>query len=439
MRNRFLPVAFLSLVSLLGLAGRLSAQAYTSYFTGNPTTATTTPCGGICLMGGATEHDEAMRWFLRRSAGGDILVLRASGADGYNAYLYSQLGVTVNSVETIVFNLPTAAYNSYVHQQIQNAEGIWFAGGDQWDYVFNWRGTPIDSLLREAIQQRRVVVGGTSAGMAIQGQYYFTAENGTVTSGTALNNPYAATMTVDSARFLGNGILARTITDTHYDNPDRRGRQVSFLARIFQDWGVEARGIACDEYTAVCIDTTGIATVYGDYPSNDDNAYFLQTNCEVSPRGPETCAAGSALDWRRDSSAVRVYRVKGTPTGQHSFDLRDWQTGSGGTWENWWVENGNLVTAPGQAINCAGLGSALPHTGAHLQAHPNPSADGRFHVQVQGPWSDAVQVFDGRGRLLWQGLGGADFEVDLSGCPAGMYVLLAHGEAGVQALRLVRE
>ena len=75
----------------------------------------------------------------------------------------------------------------------------------------------------------------------------------------------------------------------------------------------------------------------------------------------------------------------------------------------------------------------------HLQAHPNPSADGRFHVQAQGPWSDAVQVFDGCGRLLWQGLGGADFEVDLSGCPAGMYVLLAHGEAGMQALRLVRE
>ena len=53
-------------------------------------------------MGGATEDDNAMIWFLERSNGGDILVLRTSGSDGYNNYLFSELGVNVNSVETIV-------------------------------------------------------------------------------------------------------------------------------------------------------------------------------------------------------------------------------------------------------------------------------------------------------------------------------------------------
>ena len=53
-------------------------------------------------MGGAREDDNAMRWFLKQADGGDILVLRTSGSNGYNDYLYSELQVNVNSVESIV-------------------------------------------------------------------------------------------------------------------------------------------------------------------------------------------------------------------------------------------------------------------------------------------------------------------------------------------------
>ena len=44
--------------------------------------------------------------------------------------MYSGLGVSVNSVETIVFN-SSASSEAYIHQKIQQAEAIWFAGGDQ--------------------------------------------------------------------------------------------------------------------------------------------------------------------------------------------------------------------------------------------------------------------------------------------------------------------
>ena len=40
----------------------------------------TAPLKGTVLMGGATENDNAMRWF--RDAGGDIVVLRTTGDDG---------------------------------------------------------------------------------------------------------------------------------------------------------------------------------------------------------------------------------------------------------------------------------------------------------------------------------------------------------------------
>ena len=97
-------------VYLLISANLLNAQSYTSYFTGSSLDTDTDPFGGVCLMGGATEDDNAMIWFLEQANGGDILVLRASGSDGYNDYFYSDLGVNVNSVESIVFNNASAAY-----------------------------------------------------------------------------------------------------------------------------------------------------------------------------------------------------------------------------------------------------------------------------------------------------------------------------------------
>ncbi|MFM7758272.1 MAG: cyanophycinase, partial [Crocinitomicaceae bacterium] len=107
-------------------------QNYTSYLTGNNTDMAISPYGGVCLMGGATEDDNAMKWFLQRANGGDILVLRTTGSNGYNSYLYSELGVPVNSVETIVCHNILASNESYIIQKINQAEAIWFAGGDQW-------------------------------------------------------------------------------------------------------------------------------------------------------------------------------------------------------------------------------------------------------------------------------------------------------------------
>lgn len=132
----------------------------------------------------------------------------------------------------------------YIHNKLNQAEAIWFAGGDQWVYINYWRNTTVDSLINRGIETRNIVVGGTSAGMAILGKFYFSAQNGTVTSVTALSNPYAVNVTIDSASFIQNNILSDVITDTHYDNPDRKGRHITFLARIFKDYNIPAKGIA---------------------------------------------------------------------------------------------------------------------------------------------------------------------------------------------------
>jgi cyanophycinase-like exopeptidase len=373
-------------------------QSYTSYFTGNSTDTVTSPFGGVCLMGGATEHDEAMKWFLEQANGGDILVLRTSGSNGYNNYLYSQLGIGVNSVETIVFNSATASNDAYVLQQIQNAEAIWFAGGDQWNYVSYWRNTPVDSLINLALVDKKIVIGGTSAGMAIQGGYYFSAENGTVTSVTALNNPYDFDVIVDSTKFLVNDYLGDVITDTHYDNPDRKGRHVTFLARIFMDYGVQAKGIACQEYTAVCIDANGLAKVFGEYPAYDETVYFLQTNCEIPDITPEECSPNNPLEWNKGGEAVKVYVVKGTMTGINTFDLSDWQTGSGGVWENWYVDNGVLVEELGPQINCSSVGIVQNKFENDIRLFPNP-ANETLSVTLNSDFTN-IDIIDINGKVV---------------------------------------
>ena len=319
------------------------AKNYTSYFIGNKTDNQSKALGGICLMGGAAENDEAMKWFLKRANGGDVLVMRASGADGYNSYLYASLGVKVNSVETILFKNSAASSDIDILAKIKNAEAIWFAGGDQWDYISYWRNSPVAKAINDAIAQRNIVIGGTSAGMAIQGGFYYAAQNESITSNESLSNPFDLNLTVSKEPFLDNSILKNVITDTHYDNPDRKGRHVTFMARIITDYNIQAKGIACDEYTSVCIDENRIARIFGSYPSKDDTAYFIEPNTDIQNNKPEICSPNKPLEWNLNKKAITVYEVKGTNDGKNTFNLNTWKEGTGGVWKNWYVENGKLI------------------------------------------------------------------------------------------------
>ncbi|MDG2331336.1 MAG: T9SS type A sorting domain-containing protein [Flavobacteriales bacterium] len=413
------------------------AQAYTSYFTGNSVNLPTNPKGGICLMGGATEDDNAMKWFLEQSDGGDILVLRASGSDGYNSYLYSSLGVPVNSVETIVFNAITASYDSYVHQKINDAEGIWFAGGDQWDYVTLWRDTPIADLINSAVADRNIAIGGTSAGMAVLGDYYFSAEYGTVTSSSALNNPYDIRVRVDSNTFFENKFLERVITDTHYDDPDRKGRHVAFLARMYTDYGVEGKGIACDEYTAVCIDTNGLARVFGGYPTYEDNAYFVQLNCELMDLAPENCTPGYPLNWNLGGEAIKACQVKGTSLGTNTFNLANW-TSTLGVWNHWSVDSGVFQEETGAAALCGGNDVVVNNLDISIHVSPNPAIN---YVRLSSNHTiNVVSLYNMQGKNIFKyRFQSNSIQVNFEDINSGIYSLLIENDQGRVVKKLIVE
>ncbi len=415
------------LLLLSSLCTSVRAQNYVSYHMGNRTNLTTNPTGGSCLMGGRTEDDNAMRWFLERADGGDVLVLRASGSDGYNDYFFDELGLALNSVETIVFNNASAANDVYIHTAILEAEAIWLAGGDQSRYVDYWRGTVIDSLIRDAVSNRKVAIGGTSAGMAVLGGLYFSATNGTVQSPEALANPLGNLTQIDSNRFLGAPYLERVITDTHFSERDRQGRHLTFLARAQHDFDGPVYGIACDEYTAVCIDTSGVAHVYGTL-GEGDHAYFLQANCSITNNQPETIVADQPLTWNQNGTALKAYRIAGTASGDRSFDLVDWQTGNGGEWYDWSADNGNFFGTAGDEPVCETTRTYGYVDDPAVVTSPNPTGES---ILVNSPWRvRSFSIADRLGREIrpLQLVENLNFKIDVTDLSAGGYYLLLRGE-----------
>jgi cyanophycinase len=316
-------------LALTAVAGRAADPPYKYYLTGDATDVQTATKAGFALIGGGKDPDPAFRWFLERAGGGDVVVIRSSGSDGYNPYM---MGLAhPNSVESIVIASPEAARDPFVAERILHAEALFIAGGDQWNYIRLWNHTPVGQAIQTLID-KGVPVGGTSAGLAVLGEYFFSAEHDSVTSPQALANPYDERVQIGSG-FLHIPALGGIITDSHFHSRDRMGRTLVFLSRMREDGRMaEARAIAIDERTAALTEKDGRVAVTG-----EGNVYFVRTRNEA-----EVCRPGRPLTAR----GVEVYRV---PSGG-DFDLKAW-TGHGGTAYTLDVENGVVRSSqPGGSI-----------------------------------------------------------------------------------------
>jgi cyanophycinase-like exopeptidase len=426
-----LSIAFILITSIL------SAQNYVSYFTGNTSNITTTPEFGVCMMGGASENDNASQWFLERANGGDIVVLRASGSDGYNDYFYSDLGVNVNSVETLkILNL-AGATDPYVLDKVANAEAIWFAGGDQYDYVSYFKDNEMEDLLNAHVNEKGGVIGGTSAGMAILGGHYFDAQNGTVTSALAISDPYHNKVSIGHRDFLDIPYLKNVITDTHYDDPDRRGRHTVFMARIIADSEDPIRpiGLACEEYTAICIDNEGAARVYGSYPAEEDYVYFIQPRC--ADYEPDVILLGAPLIWE---DGVIAYKIPATEDGLFAVDLNvfaDLAIEQDNTeWQQWSVyQNSNTISVTESDNPDCALLSNQEVGSDNILVYPNPFINALVIKNVPNAIITVVDVLGKKQHVIFNS---ASETIDTSHLPKGIYFLEVETENGVSVFKLMK-
>jgi cyanophycinase len=282
---------YLSAIAV-ALLGSSSFGAETRFITGDPADATVKKLYGpaLNLGGGSDDVDEAMQWMIDQARGCtdcgtkiDVVVLRSSGADGYNEYIYKMRGV--DSVETLLIKQRDDSVNPKVIETVRNAEVVFFAGGDQCNYVKFFKDTEIERAI-ENLYRCGGSIGGTSAGLAIQGSIIFDACPGPSTkSSEALQNPYHESISF-TYNFFNWKHLNSVITDTHFAQRDRMGRLMAYLARQIKDGKAEtALGLAVNEKTSVVLDKKGAAKVMGTGP-----AYLVLADHE-----PEDCAPGQPL------------------------------------------------------------------------------------------------------------------------------------------------
>lgn len=323
---RFVPL----LALLLLLDGHALAQSYKYIRIGQQNDLETTPSPGIAMMGGGSDLDDAFRWLCQKANGGDFLVLRARGEDDYNSYVKG-LCPKLNSVATLIIPDRLAALDPSVADIIRHAEAIFISGGDQARYVNFWKTSPVQDVINEAIAAGKPV-GGTSAGLAIEGEFSYSALNdppddSELTSKDALRNPYLPRVAI-VRDFLVIPVLQNTITDSHFAKRDRMGRTLAFLARIMQDsWSGSPREVAVDEGSAVLVEPDGKATIVG----SGKGAYFLRP---MQP--PGVCRNNVPLTFR----GISVYKA---PAGSH-FNLASW-AGDGGVSYTLSVDQGVVQSA----------------------------------------------------------------------------------------------
>ena len=345
-----LHILALTALLLVGCGGGSTPQppvpaaTYRYFAEGAPAQAVDVPTPAepsTVIMGGGPDVDSAFRWMIERSGvrpgtGGRFVIIRASGTEAYNPYIYySNQALTtsatvapewvggasmgLSSVETLVIPDRESANHAFVNDVVGRAQAVFIAGGDQSDYIRYWKNTALHTTL-DSLMQRNVPIGGTSAGLAVLGQFDFSAMVDGVLTSEAFADPYNEFMTLDpdplslTGGFLTPPAFRNAILDSHLNTRDRMGRMLTFVSRLVAQVGAAgcpggilaagtsprngARAIGVGVETALLVQGNGLQTpfegkrVTNPYTTETDNAvYFvrpLQAATVCSPGKPFT-------------------------------------------------------------------------------------------------------------------------------------------------------
>ena len=242
---------------------------YRHFIVGNPRSPTGGPVSaGLLLLGGGDRNYAALRWFAAKAGHGHIVVLRASlTTDDADDLFYHSGGVA--SVETFVFDARAEAADPRVLDSLSRADGVFISGGDQARYLRFWKGTPVAAALDAHVAAGKPLAG-TSAGLAMLGEYLYGAtDGGSIASAAALADPFGSAVTMETD-FLHISLLRGVVTDTHFEKRHRLGRLFAFVAKAEAMSGQPPRvlrGLGVDEDAAVAVDADGTARIFATTPT----------------------------------------------------------------------------------------------------------------------------------------------------------------------------
>lgn len=310
----------------LAFSGPAAARALDTYVEGDVNGPAPAPVsGGLLLMGGGDHNLEAMRWFIAKAGHGHIVILRASQHGETSTEFTREIG-GVLSAETFVTHSRSASYDKHLLDSLSKADGIFIAGGDQARYVRRWRGTPLAQALDAHVAAGKPL-GGTSAGLAVLGEYLYGAMDGqSLTSAQALAKPYGKATTIETG-FLHLAPLKGVITDSHFTQRNRLGRLFAFVAKAQALRSPDAPpliGLGVDETVSLAVEPDGTGRVFASLPDTGVAVVYGAGLGRVAVSGP---LAAKSVQVAGAGPGSRILLPAGTVE-QPSF-ARNYAVGSG--------------------------------------------------------------------------------------------------------------
>lgn len=239
--------------------------------------------GALVIVGGGSMPEDVVNRFVELAGGETARIVVLPTAVSRNETSRQVPGflkrAKVESV-TVLTQRDDDVTSEEFQSALKSATGIWFGGGRQWNFVDAYEGTEAVELFRDVLR-RGGVIGGSSAGATIQGEF--------LVRGHPLGN--AVMMAEGYER--GFALLPGTAIDQHFS---QRERQPNLLPVIRQH--PDLLGIGIDEGTAIVVAGTKVEVI------GQHSAHF------VSAKQLESIAADQPLPSLNEDAEKLYVSVK---------------------------------------------------------------------------------------------------------------------------------
>jgi cyanophycinase len=216
--------------------------------------------GSLVIVGGGSMPKDVVDRFIDLAGGRDarIVVLptavpRSETTDEVPGFLKRAEVEDITVLTQRYGEVETDEFQS----ALKSATGVWFGGGRQWNFVDAYEGTTAVELFHDVLR-RGGVIGGSSAGATIQGEFL------------VRGHPLGNTVMMAEGYERGFAFLPGVAIDQHFA---QRGRQPDLLPVIKRN--PKLLGVGIDEGTAVVV-TGSKAEVIGQHSAHFVSAQHLK-------------------------------------------------------------------------------------------------------------------------------------------------------------------
>jgi cyanophycinase len=206
----------------------------------------------LMLIGGAEERTGEMlvlKTVVRKSRAKNIIIIPSASKyprDVINTYYDAFQSLGVSKIEGFDIRYNDEADRSEYLEKIEDADLVFFSGGDQKRLVDIFHRTRLMNRIIEKFKQGTIHIAGTSAGAAA------------VSNPILYDGDYNGFRKDSINSSEGLNLLPEITVDTHFLNRERIPRLNQFLAS-----GLSSKGIGICEDTMIVIDPMLRFTVYG--------------------------------------------------------------------------------------------------------------------------------------------------------------------------------